>query len=194
MTPKVAVVIWLGGLVVWYIIRYPFERRAKRVGVSVSLFDRRDAVALGFGWFGLLVIPAVYALSGFPVSLDRPFIPVLGWSGLVLECAALWLFYRSHADLGRNWSVSLQIRERHSLIETGVYRLIRHPMYCSFFLLAAAQMLLLPNWFVDGAGLAGAGILYVARVGREERMMIGRFGEEYRVYVVRTKRLIPWIV
>jgi protein-S-isoprenylcysteine O-methyltransferase Ste14 len=41
----------------------------------------------------------------------------------------LWLFYRSHADLGTNWSITLEIREQHRLITQGVYRRIRHPMY-----------------------------------------------------------------
>jgi len=194
MTPHIAAVIWLAGLVVWYIIRHPFQRKARRIGISVSHFDRPDSLVLALGWLGLFVIPALYALTGFPAQLDRRFIPALPWLGLAADCAALWLFYRSHADLGRNWSVSLQIREQHSLVRTGVYRLTRHPMYSSFFLLGLAQMVLLSNWFVAGAGLAGAGILYAGRVAREERMMIDRFGDEYRDYMACTKRLIPWIV
>jgi protein-S-isoprenylcysteine O-methyltransferase Ste14 len=194
MTPKVGVVIWFAGLVVWYIIRYPFERKAKKVKVSTSLFDRRDSIILAFAWLGLFVIPALYALSGFPASLDRQFIPVLDWLGLVSLCAALWLFHLSHANLGRNWSISLEIRDQHALVKSGVYRFVRHPMYSSFFLLGVAQMLLLSNWLVDASGLAGAGVLFAVRVGREERMMIARFGDEYRVYMLRTKRVIPWIV
>jgi protein-S-isoprenylcysteine O-methyltransferase Ste14 len=194
MTPKAAVGVWFAGLVVWYIIRYPFERKAKRGRVSVSLFDRRDSISLAFAWLCLLVIPALYALTGFPTLLDRPMVRLLPWLGLASDCAALWLFYRSHADLGRNWSVSLQIREQHSLVKTGVYRLIRHPMYASFFLLGVAQMLLLPNWFVDAAGLTGAGVLFAARVDREEALMISRFADDYRSYMASTKRVIPWIV
>ena len=102
------------------------------------------------------------------------------------------MFFRSHADLGRNWSISLQIRNEHRLVTTGIYRLIRHPMYSSFFLLAIAQLMLLPNWFAGATGLIGIGLLYAFRVRQEERMMVERFGAEYRDYMAHTWRLIPW--
>jgi len=53
--------------------------------------------------------------------------------------------------------------------------------------------LLLPNWIAGLSGLVGFGTLFFARVGREERMMLETFGEEYRDYMARTKRVIPGI-
>jgi protein-S-isoprenylcysteine O-methyltransferase Ste14 len=107
---------------------------------------------------------------------------------------ALWLFRRSHVDLGRNGSISLELREQHALLKTGVYRRIRHPMYASFFLLVVAQALLLPNWLVGVSGVVGAGLLFAFRVGREEELMLKQFGGEYRAYMASSKRLVPWIV
>jgi protein-S-isoprenylcysteine O-methyltransferase Ste14 len=86
------------------------------------------------------------------------------------------------------------MRSNHRLVQTGVYRFVRHPMYSSFFLLGLAQFLLLPNWVGGGAGLAGAAILYAFRIGREEKMMLENFGDEYRGYMRQTKRLVPWII
>jgi protein-S-isoprenylcysteine O-methyltransferase Ste14 len=194
MTKTAAALIWFAGLVGWYIIRHPFERRAKKIGVRKSMFDRRESSLLALALLGLLALPAVYALTGFPAALDRPFIAWVAWAGIVPDAAALWLFRRSHADLGRNWSISLELRNEHALVESGVYRFIRHPMYTSFFLLGVAQALLLPNWLAGLAGIAGAGVLFVFRVGREEKMMLESFGEDYRAYMARTKRLVPWIV
>ena len=194
MTQTAASLIWFAGLVGWYIIRYPFERKARKIGVAKSHFDRRESGLLLIALIGLFAIPGIYALTGFPTGADRPFIPAVAWLGIVPMAAALWLFRRSHADLGRNWSISLEVREQHVLVQNGVYRLIRHPMYSSFFLLGVAQAMLLPNWFVDGAGLLGAGILFAFRVGREERMMMESFGDAYRAYMVGTKRIIPWVI
>ena len=194
MTRMVGLLLWFAGIAAWYIIRYPFQRRAKKIGVARSIFDRRETGILVFAFLGLFLVPAVYAVSGFPAAAERPFVPLIAWLGLVPQGAALWLFRRSHVDLGRNWSISLEIREQHALIHTGVYRLIRHPMYSSFFLLGLAQMLLLPNWLAGSAGIVGAAVLYLCRVGREERMMLDRFGEKYRDYIAHTKQLIPWIV
>jgi protein-S-isoprenylcysteine O-methyltransferase Ste14 len=194
MTQTVAALVWFAGLVGWYIIRHPFERKAKRIRVRKSLLDWRERSILVVAYLGLLVIPALYVLTGFPASLDRPFIPAIAWLGLVPLIGALWLFRRSHADLGRNWSITLQVRDRHVLVKTGVYRLIRHPMYSSFFLLGLTQMLLLPNWLTGVSGVLGAGVLFTFRVFREERMMLESFGEQYRDYMTHTKRIVPWII
>ena len=174
MTKTVAALVWFAGLVGWYIIRHPFERKAKKIGVRKSLLDWRERSLLAIALLGLFVIPAIYVLTGFPASLDHPFVPAIAWLGLAALVAALWLFRRSHADLGRNWSITLQVREQHVLVKTGVYRLIRHPMYSSFFLLGLAQMLLLSNWLAGLSGVVGAGILFAFRVLREERMMLRR--------------------
>jgi protein-S-isoprenylcysteine O-methyltransferase Ste14 len=187
-------VVWFSGLVAWYIIRYPFERRAKKVSVVTSLYDRRDLILLALAIAALFVVPLVYALTGFPASFDRPVIPAIAGLGVATLAAALFLFYRSHADLGRNWSISLEIRRDHQLITGGVYRLIRHPMYSSFFLLALAQIFLLPNWLVGASGLLAIFALYGFRIRQEEQMMLDRFGGAYRHYVAHTKRLIPWVL
>ena len=67
-------------------------------------------------------------------------------------------------------------------------------MYSSFFLLALAQLLLLPNWFAGASGLVGVGLLYALRVRQEERIMLAQFDESYRAYMASTKRLIPWLL
>ena len=106
---------------------------------------------------------------------------------------SLWLFYRTHKDLGRNWSVTLEVREQHMLVTSGVYSRVRHPMYSAFWLWALAQALLLPNWIAGPAGLVGFGTLFFLRIGREERMMSETFGDEYRRYVEQTSRVLPGI-
>jgi protein-S-isoprenylcysteine O-methyltransferase Ste14 len=193
MTKTAAEIVWVLGLVAWYVIRFPYERKAKRTAVRKSLRDLRERTILLIGFLGLLVMPAVYVASGFPAAAERPFSALAAWLGIVCLAAACWLFWRSHSELGRNWSISLEMRSHHRLVQTGVYRLVRHPMYSSFFLLGLAQLLLLPNWVGGGAGVAGAFILYVFRFRREETMMVENFGDEYRVYMRQTKRLVPWV-
>jgi len=141
----------------------------------------------------LLAFPLSYVAFGFASNLDWPCIQVIAWIGVPVVGTALWLFRRSHADLGRNWSVNLKLRDGHELVSSGVYRLIRRPMYTSFFLLGVGQFLLLPNWLAGCTGLVGVAILYGFRVVREERMMLSLFDGVYRTYMARTKRIIPWI-
>ena len=79
------------------------------------------------------------------------------------------------------------------MVSTGVYRLIRYPMYASALLWSVGQAFLLPNWVTGLAGLLGFYILYFGRVRREELLMLKTFGDEYRQYMMRTWRLVPYI-
>lgn len=191
MTPAFAVIVWAIGLVAWVVIRVPHQRRARRIKVASRAVTLADRLALWSATVGLSVIPIVYVATGFPAFADYPFQPWLGWAGLVVELAFLWLFHASHRQLGKNWSVSLEIRNEHRLVTDGLYRYVRHPMYLSFWLWAIAQALLLPNWIAGPAGLVGVAILYFYRVGHEEAMMRKAFGAAYDDYARRTGRIIP---
>ncbi|MEX0589448.1 MAG: protein-S-isoprenylcysteine O-methyltransferase [Xanthobacteraceae bacterium] len=193
MTPTIAKFLWLGCVVAWWLIRFPYERKAKKAAVTASRRDRREWILLGISLSGLGIVPIVYVFTDFPAFADRPFIPLLAWVGVVPALASLGLFWRTHRELGRNWSVSLEVRDKHELITGGVYRYVRHPMYSAFFLWAVAQFLLLPNWAAGLSGLVGFGILYSFRVGREEQLMLDAFGDQYRDYMERTARIVPWI-
>jgi protein-S-isoprenylcysteine O-methyltransferase Ste14 len=193
MTLFLAKLVWWAGIVGWYVIRYPHERRARRAAVAEKRESVRQWALLTISFVGLFLVPAIYVTIGQPKFADYPFDPAVAWLGTVVFALSLALFYRTHRDLGRFWSMSLEIRQAHRLITSGVYRYFRHPMYTAFFLWALAQALLLPNWIAGPAGLVGFGILFCFRVRREERMMEARFGDAYRAYAARTRRLVPGI-
>jgi protein-S-isoprenylcysteine O-methyltransferase Ste14 len=113
--------------------------------------------------------------------------------GSLAMVASLWVFYRSHKDLGKNWSASLEVREDHVLVTNGVYQSIRHPMYTSIFLLAIAQMFLVPNWIAGPALFTAFSIMFFSRLHTEEKMMLDRFGLQYENYRMQTKRVIPGV-
>jgi protein-S-isoprenylcysteine O-methyltransferase Ste14 len=190
MTLLWAKLAWALGLVGWFVIRYPHSRRARRTPTRNRALD---LPRLTMSFLGMCLIPAIYVATGYPQFADYPFQPALAWIGAGLFAASLWLFHRTHRELGRNWSVTLEIRERHALVTSGVYRHVRHPMYSAFWLWALARALLLPNWIAGPAGLAGFGTLFFLRIGREEAMMVEAFGDEYRDYARRTARVVPGI-
>lgn len=193
MTASLAQIIWIVCVVAWYVLRYPHERKARKTAVAASRRGGREWLLLSISTTGLGIIPGAYVATGFGGFADYAFVPLQGYVGTALFIAALALFYRTHRELGRNWSVSLDLRKEHKLVTDGVYRYVRHPMYSAFFLWALAQVFLLPNWIAGPAGLVGFGTLFLFRVFREEEMMHAEFGEAYRVYSRRTKRLIPWV-
>jgi protein-S-isoprenylcysteine O-methyltransferase Ste14 len=193
MTIAIAKAILIIGAVSWFLIRWPHQRRSWKTKTRLDQRSTREKILLTCSFTGLGIIPFFYVLSGRPRFADYTFQPLLAWLGAAVFLGALWLFYRVHRELGRNWSDSLEVREQHALVTDGLYRYVRHPMYTAFFMWAVAQALLLPNWIAGPAGLVGFGTLFLFRVGREERMMLDSFGDEYRAYMKRTARLIPGI-
>jgi protein-S-isoprenylcysteine O-methyltransferase Ste14 len=193
MTPELAASIWVIGLVLWFAIRLPHQRRARRIKVVAHRKSLGERIALAASGIGLAVVPIIYLATGWPAFADYAFRPWIGWIGAVLEILFLPLFYESHRQLGKNWSVTLEIRDKHRLVTDGLYGYVRHPMYSSFWLWALAQAFLLPNWVAGFAGIAGVAILYFSRVDAEEAMMRQSFGEAYDAYAARTGRVIPRI-
>lgn len=193
MTPEIAKAILIIGAISWFVIRWPHQRRSWKTKTRLDQRSMREKILLTCSFTGLGIIPFFYVISGRPRFADYTFQPILAWLGLILFVGSLWLFYRVHRELGRNWSDSLEVREQHALVTDGLYRYVRHPMYSAFFMWALAQALLLPNWIAGPAGLVGFGTLFLFRVGREEQMMLQSFGDDYRAYMKRTARLIPGI-
>ena len=64
-------------------------------------------------------------------------------------------------------------------------------MYASQLLWGLAQGLLLPNWIAGLGGLVTFLLLYIVRVPREEQLMLDHFGDAYRAYCARIRRLVP---
>ena len=193
MTLFLAKLIWFLGVVGWYVIRLPHERRSRRTPKTIRYRRRRELTLLIISFSGMFIVPLIFLLTGEPTFANYQFQPVLAWLGAVTFAFAWWLFYRTHKELGRNWSVTLEIRVEHALITTGVYRHLRHPMYSAFWLWALAQALLLPNWIAGPAGIVGFGTLFFCRVWHEERLMAESFGDQYHQYAARTYRIIPGI-
>jgi protein-S-isoprenylcysteine O-methyltransferase Ste14 len=161
-----------------------------------TVLDRKtllDMVLLGLVGIGML-IPLVYIFSSALDFADYSLPNWVGWVGAVLFGLAIWLLWRSHADLGRNWTITLGIRNEHTLVTEGVYRHIRHPMYVAHLLWAIAQVLMLHNWIAGYSFLVVAVPLYLLRVDDEEQMMLEQFGEGYREYMQRTGRIIPHLL
>jgi protein-S-isoprenylcysteine O-methyltransferase Ste14 len=184
-------VVFFVGFVAYLCIRAAFAPRAKRNEKIVKRVDVPERILLFIVISSGVVFPVFYLFTPWLAFADYRLPTWAPWCGTFFMVGALWLFWRSHADLGQNWSVTLEIRKGHQLVTHGIYRRIRHPMYASIWLFNAAQALLLQNWLAGWSSFFAFALLYFIRAPREEQMMIDVFGQEYRDYMKQTGRLFP---
>jgi len=193
MNPLASKIIFTVGIILWLLIRIPYQRDQKQNTIVDDRKTSQEKVLRLMVLMGILFVPLIYVLSPL-LNFANYHLPI--WAnglGIATFGLSLGLFWRSHHDLGKNWSSTLQIREGHILTTNGVYQNIRHPMYASVLLLCIAQALLLTNWIAGLSGFIGFSIAYAIRVDQEEQMLLESFGDEYEAYRQRTKRLIPYL-
>jgi protein-S-isoprenylcysteine O-methyltransferase Ste14 len=192
VNPWFAKAVILASSIVMVLIRAPHGQRSRTIQVVKTRKSGLETGLLTFAWLTFL-LPLAWIATPVLSFADYPLHPtnfILGTVGLAV---GLWLFYQAHSDLGRNWSVTLEIRDRHQLVTGGIYGLVRHPMYLSLLVYSSGQMLVLPNWIVGPAYAVAMALVFALRLRPEEQMMLEEFGNEYRAYMRRTKRLIPGI-
>jgi protein-S-isoprenylcysteine O-methyltransferase Ste14 len=192
MNPWIAKATILLASVVMIAIRAPHGQRSRTVKIRRNLRGRLETVLLAFAILSFF-LPLAWVATPWLAFADYPLHLFLFAAGCACYASGLWFFHLSHKDLGTNWSVTLQVRENHRLVTQGIYTRVRHPMYLGLFLYSLGQALVLPNWLAGPSYLVTFGLLFLLRVGREERMMREEFGSEYEAYTARTARLVPGI-
>lgn len=136
----------------------------------------------------IFAVPWEYAHFSGPIPRDG----LLAWAGIVIF--ALGIGFRSWAvwALQGFYTARLGIQSGHRLITTGPYGLVRHPGYLGEIASVLGMSLAMSSLI----GLAMTILLFpllIWRMGVEEEMLLTQFGDEYRGYMQRTKRLIPVI-
>jgi protein-S-isoprenylcysteine O-methyltransferase Ste14 len=192
MDPIIAKAVFFAGLVMTnFVIRFRHIKEHHRRKIRASYWTWPDRLLFSGVSVGYLGLPLLYIFTPWLAFADYTVPTWIGVTGIVLLVAGNWLFWKSHRDLGSNWSPGLDLREGHQLVTAGVYRRIRHPMYAALWLIVLAQAMILPNVIAGFSGLAAFGLLYFQRVHKEERMMVEQFGTAYEDYLRTTGRLLP---
>lgn len=184
-------IIWLVGFIAGSVIRGVYTHNDRKREIITDNESGVDIVLVVLAGIGGFVLPLVYVFSGWLGFADYETPNLIGWLGAAVFAGGLFVLWRSHKDLGGNWSAKIEVKKEHVLVTKGIYKYIRHPMYAAFFLMGIGQGLLLGNWIAGPGFIVFFVLLYFVRVPREEEMMVEQFGEEYETYIKRTGRIIP---
>ena len=148
-------------------------------------FTLRPVGALFFaGLIAYLVNPSVMRWAFLPLpGKVRALGVAAGIGGGLLMTWAL-------RSLGRNLTDTVVTRENHTLVQTGPYRWVRHPFYDAVALLILSAVLIASNAFLLLTGAAALTLIWI-RTKREEELLLARFENQYRAYMIRTGRFLP---
>ena len=184
--------VWLILFIIILMVRKIHERKAGRHG-SLKGTPIAEAALMGLWGIAAGVLPFFYIFGTWLDFANLPFNvhPALGGIGTVLFVISIWLLHRSHADLGKHWSLSVDPKSKNGLVTGGVYKRIRHPMYSAHVLWGIAQALLLPNLIAGSLALVLMFATIGLRIPREEHALLEEFGDGYRQYITMTGRILP---
>lgn len=133
------------------------------------------------------------------VFLQNLRLQVFGLAGVLLSVIGGYLRHKARLELKKKAGFRslastgrLQVAESHQLVKDGLYKRIRHPIYLGETLRNLGIVTLLSSAY-GVLFIAVATILLLFRMGIEEKMLIGVFGEDYKEYQRTTKKIIPYI-
>jgi len=164
---------------------------------------RQRAVVKGDGGISptirlvVILVALVYFGPHFPSYLQAralwPGYSSLMAAGFLLEVLGLGLAVWARYYLGSFWSSAAVLREGHRVVDTGPYRLVRHPIYSGILLALLGTFLMAGSTLWLGI-LVVVVVIFGWKIRAEERLLTTELGEEYVNYRSRTRRLIPWLL
>lgn len=154
----------------------------------------RDRLTLPLLWLVIgLSIWAAFELRARVPAGQLPFPLPFYLAGLTLFGVGLIVRWAAIIYLGRFFTVNVSIAEDHKLITTGPYRFVRHPSYTGSLLIFIGYGLCMLNGYSFVALLAPISAAFVWRIHVEEAALRAAFGDRYKSYAVKTRRIIPGV-
>lgn len=187
--------IWVASFLIWRVMEAIVDIRTfKRLSAGARRQDRGSHVfLLSMIVFGLLL--------GLLLAVKVPAATITGsseflfWLSLLLMYAGITLrFYAIHV-LGSFFTTTVAYTPKQTVIETGPYRLIRHPSYTGFLIAWLGFTLSLANNWLGLLVTMGCALIgFSYRIYVEERVLQKQLGQQYQEYMKRTKLLIPFVL
>jgi protein-S-isoprenylcysteine O-methyltransferase Ste14 len=136
---------------------------------------------------GISFLAQVVLCIPFYNSLNLNWILYLAWAILAVAMVLAWRARVAFQAEGGSREGESWLHTR-TVVATGVYAVVRHPMYLSFLLMSLSLVLLSQHWLNALLGAIVMGLLY-NDMCREERSNLERFGDDYQRYMEHVPRM-----
>ena len=119
--------------------------------------------------------------------------PLVSYIGIVLYILGALITLASRIQLGRYGDGTIAIKDAHELLTNGLYQHVRNPLYFGALLGRLGLALAFRGYVIGFLMILGFLILFSKRIEIEEDELEEKFGESFKSYKKRTKRLIPYL-
>lgn len=139
------------------------------------------------------VVWAVRRVPFFTPFIDGQFILniFLQIVAVVMAAFSVWLALSAVNELGKQWSLQARLVEGHKLVTSGVYQIVRHPIYTAMLGMLIATGITFSTWIATFAGIVVFIIGTKIRTTSEEKLLSDAFGEEFVSWKNRVPGLVP---
>jgi protein-S-isoprenylcysteine O-methyltransferase Ste14 len=177
-------ICWIAWVLIWIASAVIFRADSSDPSPRPATRSRRTGLRL---LLAAIVVVALRAHHPGGASFD----PALGWLGVAVCATGIGIAVWARVCLGPNWGMPMTVRARPTLVRSGPYSVVRHPIYSGLLLAAIGSALVTgPGWLVV---VIGAGAYFVVSLRVEETDMASAFPDQYPEYAGHTKRLIPFV-
>ncbi len=141
----------------------------------------------------VLLFAGIFTASQLKRQLPMPDRNAMFWLGIALILIGIAIRATAILTLRRYFTVQVTIQESHELVDRGLYRFIRHPSYTGALVSFIGLGFAFGSWLSLAIIVVAALIGFGYRIRVEEAALVQHFGDRYRQYAARTRRLIPGI-
>lgn len=177
--------LWMAWIFYW-VISAQFVLKTKK---NETIARLQHTIPTLIGVLTIFYGPGIPPLSWGPLY-D---IPALAWLGVPVTAAGHAFSIWARVHLGKYWSGTVALKHDHKIVDTGPYRLVRHPIYTGL-LLSAFGSAMAAGTKEAFVGFAVMIVGYIIKWKREENLMLQEFGPAYSDYMKRTKTIIPFVL
>ena len=183
------VLFWVAVIVGFVVPFIYFVRWSLKNAASTKTKPRKDVSTLT----KLALIPAAVFAIWLGYAGVGPLPHWLLYPGLTMFLLGLAVTVWAYHTLGRFFSLEVQVQREHRVVNTGPYRLLRHPGYAGVLFGFVGLGLALQSWLSLLVLLLATTTALAYRARIEERFLVAELGDEYVLYMARTKRLLPYV-
>lgn len=167
------------------VLNFYFSSKSNVVKEKKSVVETGSMTA-----FFLLNVILVYLKIG-AISFNGPWDLFLLSLGTAMIVSGTTVNIAGRLSLRQNWGNQIKIYKDHTLVESGVYRYIRHPLYASTILMMYGFSLLFINWVVFGLNTIVFIPFMIYRAKQEDIMLALAFPDTFQKYQSKTGLFLP---